>query len=371
MSSPAPKRSHLDSVPRPVSAFVAAIRGVAAGVTLIYAACLLTGIGHEWSDQGLTHAINSGLLATAAFLCLSRSALARAQRIAWFVGGLALASWSAGEVLFALGHPGGPFSTANLLSLGFYPLACLALSLMLRAQLESFFTTLWLDGLAGALSASALVAAFVFPPVLANSQGSTTEILTSISYPLADLLLVAFVLFALAMTGWRPSATLGGACAAFVVIAITDAFSLWAAATSNSTRNELDWLWPAAALGLAECAWRAAPAVKRISSTSLRLLMFPVVVSLTALGLLLSGLVNELHMAGYELATASLFLIVVRLALTVLENLQIADASKREALTDALTGLGNRRRLMQDVEAALEHGGTTLLVLYDLDGFKG
>jgi diguanylate cyclase (GGDEF)-like protein len=284
---------------------------------------------------------------------------------------MALASWSAGEVLFALGHPGGPFSTANLLSLSFYPLACLALALMLRAQLEAFFTTLWLDGLAGALSASALVAAFVFPPVLANTQGSTIEVLSSISYPLADLLLVAFVLFSLAMTGWRPSATLGGACAAFVVIAITDAFSLWAAATSNSTRNELDWLWPAAALGLAECAWRAAPAVKKISSTSLRLLMFPVVVSLTALGLLLSGLVNELHMAGYELATASLFLIVVRLALTVLENLQIADASKREALTDALTGLGNRRRLMQDVETALESGKTTLLVLYDLDGFKG
>jgi diguanylate cyclase (GGDEF)-like protein len=111
----------------------------------------------------------------------------------------------------------------------------------------------------------------------------------------------------------------------------------------------------------------------RVSGTSLRLLMFPVVVSLTALGLLLSGLVQELHMAGYELATASLFLIVVRLALTVLENLQIADASKREALTDALTGLGNRRRLMVDVEGALARGDDTptVLVLYDLDGFKG
>jgi diguanylate cyclase (GGDEF)-like protein len=174
------------------------------------------------------------------------------------------------------------------------------------------------------------------------------------------------------MTGWRPTAVLGGACAAFVVIAITDAFSLWSAATSNSTRNELDWLWPAAALGLAEVGWRARPVGKRISSTSLRLLMFPVVVSLTALALLLSGLVQELHMAGYELAVSSLFLIVVRLALTVLENLQIADASKREALTDALTGLGNRRRLMADVEVALEKADdATILVLYDLDGFKG
>ena len=68
-----------------------------------------------------------------------------------------------------------------------------------------------------ALSASALVAAFVFPPVLANTSGSTLEILGTISYPLADLLLVAFVLFALAMTGWRPGPVLGGAAAAFGV----------------------------------------------------------------------------------------------------------------------------------------------------------
>ena len=343
-------------LPRPVAGFLVAIRGLAAGATLLYAVFLLSGIGDNWSNEGITHWVNGGLLGTAAFLCLARSALVSDQRGAWFVAGMALSSWGAGETLFALGHSGSAFSTPNLLSLAFYPLACLAMAVLLRAQLKTFFTTLWLDGLAGALSASALVAAFVFPPVLANTRGSTLEILGTISYPLADLLIVAFVLFVLAMTGWRPSSALGGAAAAFVVIAITDAFSLWAAATSNDTRNELDWLWPAAALALAEVGWRAAPVQARVSGTSLRLLMFPVVVSLTALGLLLSGLVQELHMAGYELATASLFLIVVRLALTVLENLQIADASKREALTDALTGLGNRRRLMIDVESALERG---------------
>ena len=362
---------HPRSVGRSVGALVGTIRGVAAAATLVYAVCLLAGIGDDWNTDGTSHWINSGLLGCAAFLCLARSVLVRAQRSAWFMGGMALSTWTAGEVLFGLGHSGTAFSTPNVLSLGFYPLACVALGLLLRAQLKTFFTTLWLDGLAGALSASALVAAFVFPPVLANTQGSTLDILGSISYPLADLLIVAFVLFALAMTGWRPSAALGGAAAAFVAIAITDAFSLWSAATSNAPRNELDWLWPAAALALAEVGWRAAPVQARVSGTSLRLLMFPVVVSLTALGLLLSGLLQELHMAGYELATSSLFLIVVRLALTVLENLQIADASKREALTDALTGLGNRRRLMVDVETALERETPTVLVLYDLDGFKG
>jgi two-component system cell cycle response regulator len=360
------------TIPRPVAVFVAALRALVAGCTLVYATCLLTGIGAKWSETSSTHWINALLLGICAFLCLARMLLVSAQRSAWFAAGMALGSWATGEAMFALGLSGSTWSTANLLSLAFYPIACLSMALLLRAQLKSFFTTLWLDGLAGALSASAIVASFVFPPVLANTKGSTLEILGSISYPLADLLIVAFVVFALAMVGWRPSAALGGVATAFVLIAVTDAFSLWSAATSNSTHNELDWLWPAAALGVAEIGWRTAPISARVSGTSLRLLMFPVVVSLTALGLLLSGLVHELHMAGYELATSSLFLIVVRLALTVLENLQIADASKREALTDALTGLGNRRRLMLDVDTALEREtAPTVLVLYDLDGFKG
>jgi diguanylate cyclase (GGDEF)-like protein len=39
--------------------------------------------------------------------------------------------------------------------------------------------------------------------------------------------------------------------------------------------------------------------------------------------------------------------------------------------TDPLTGLPNRRRLINDLDAALESGESTLLMLFDLNGFKG
>jgi diguanylate cyclase (GGDEF)-like protein len=49
-------------------------------------------------------------------------------------------------------------------------------------------------------------------------------------------------------------------------------------------------------------------------------------------------------------------------------------AIREEAMTDPLTGLGNRRRLAADLRAALEQdpdiGGPSLLLLFDLDGFK-
>ena len=50
------------------------------------------------------------------------------------------------------------------------------------------------------------------------------------------------------------------------------------------------------------------------------------------------------------------------------------NAIREEAMTDALTGLGNRRRLTSDLRAAFaedaETAGPSLLLLFDLDGFK-
>jgi diguanylate cyclase (GGDEF)-like protein len=54
------------------------------------------------------------------------------------------------------------------------------------------------------------------------------------------------------------------------------------------------------------------------------------------------------------------------------ENRELLTASQHEALTDALTGLGNRRALMQRLEAPRPNigGEQLLLTLFDLDGFK-
>jgi diguanylate cyclase (GGDEF)-like protein len=54
------------------------------------------------------------------------------------------------------------------------------------------------------------------------------------------------------------------------------------------------------------------------------------------------------------------------------DNRRLLAASRAEALTDALTGLGNRRALLADLEAApaAADGEQTVLALFDLDGFK-
>jgi two-component system cell cycle response regulator len=57
----------------------------------------------------------------------------------------------------------------------------------------------------------------------------------------------------------------------------------------------------------------------------------------------------------------------------VLENDALLEAARKEALTDALTGLGNRRALIHDLEEKIPAASAEselLLALFDLDGFK-
>ena len=59
--------------------------------------------------------------------------------------------------------------------------------------------------------------------------------------------------------------------------------------------------------------------------------------------------------------------------MTVRENIAMLVGSRRLALTDPLTGLGNRRQLMEDLHVACRRAGAGEpweLVLYDLNGFK-
>ena len=74
------------------------------------------------------------------------------------------------------------------------------------------------------------------------------------------------------------------------------------------------------------------------------------------------------------LSLLTLLAVVARMALSFRENLSHLAVSTHQALTDPLTGLGNRRRLMADLEETTarprEPGEVCLMVVFDLDGFK-
>jgi two-component system, cell cycle response regulator len=65
--------------------------------------------------------------------------------------------------------------------------------------------------------------------------------------------------------------------------------------------------------------------------------------------------------------------VMLRFSLTFRANVAMLRASRTEALTDALTGLGNRRALTRELAELLPEAGEDsplVLALFDLDGFK-
>ena len=100
----------------------------------------------------------------------------------------------------------------------------------------------------------------------------------------------------------------------------------------------------------------------------------PALSLLAALGVFVYGNIHrQLTLPALILAIATVLAVCARLMLTVRENLTMLIGSRNLALTDPLTGLGNRRRLMEDLRLACRLARPEepwRLAMYDLNGFK-
>ncbi len=102
-------------------------------------------------------------------------------------------------------------------------------------------------------------------------------------------------------------------------------------------------------------------------------MVLPAVFGVLALGVLVCAALEPLTHLAVGLATAAMVAAGLRAALTYRQNLQMLRREFLDAVTDALTGLGNRRRLMGDLDLAVERGlesDHSTLAFFDLDGFK-
>ena len=132
-------------------------------------------------------------------------------------------------------------------------------------------------------------------------------------------------------------------------------------------------LWPLSSLLIAAAAWTSARDERALDVQGRPLLAVPLLCAATAIGVLVVDHFEQVNVAAVALAALALALVLVRLVLTFRENARLYVLTRHDAVTDALTGLGNRRRLLVDLHAALEQDrpAPTMLMVFDLDGFKG
>jgi diguanylate cyclase (GGDEF)-like protein len=340
----------------------------------------LAGMGGVPHGGIFDHTIYGLLMVASAGTVLARGLVVRAQRSAWLTMGAGLACWCLGDLYYALfvegpGAAGGSISPADALYLAFYPCCYVALVLLLGAHLRELRIGMWLDGLIGGLAAAAVGAAVVLPPILHGAHGDAASLGVALAYPIGDLLLLVFTLSALGLTGWRPGRVWLLIALAMLCSAVADSGYLYLTATdAYHVGDWVQFLWPSSAVLLAIAAWTPWPRPARRRVEDWRLVSVPSFSLLAALGVLIYGnLHGALTPVALILAIATVLAVCVHLIMTVRENIAMLAGSRRLALTDPLTGLGNRRQLMEDLNVAcrrVSSGETWELMLYDLNGFK-
>jgi diguanylate cyclase (GGDEF)-like protein len=315
------------------------------------------------------------VLLIAAAAVLWRGFSVRAERAAWLLIGTGVLAWTFGEIYFTFvlwDESAPPIPSPADLGYQLFPLCTFAgMFLLLRGRARSS-PALVVDGIATALAVGALSAAIVFQTVLEHASGEAVAVGTSLAYPLLDLILLAVGVGALAGTGWRLDRTWALLVGGVLLFWLAD--SLYLVRAAEGTYESGGWFdagWWGGLFVIALAAWQPVPERRtRVASDSLRGLAAPLVSGAVALELLVYGSLSDLNFLAVALAAAALVFVMIRLTLTFRQNVGMLRASRDEAMTDALTGLGNRRALTCALDEAFAEGTPLVLALFDLDGFK-
>jgi diguanylate cyclase (GGDEF)-like protein len=298
----------------------------------------------------------------------------------WGLIGLGALCWAAGDVywqlnLATMSSPPVP-SWADAGYLSFCPLAFLGILSLIRNRFSGAPKALVADAFAASLSVGALSAAIVVHPVLSHAQGGTLAIATNLAYPLVDLLLLGLIVGATALGGWRLQRTL--VLLGLSVISFWIADSLYLITVATNTYQQSAWFnpfWYWSPMLAAWAAWvpRRQASAMPVRHEGTRGIVMSLVFACAALGTLVWSSFSSVGTIAIVLATLSLQVIMIRLLLTWRENSALLRASQEEALTDALTGLANRRAMALELErrmALADEQPPYVLALFDLDGFK-
>jgi diguanylate cyclase (GGDEF)-like protein len=320
--------------------------------------------------------LNNVAYEAAALVCLLRVLGTRERNRFSYLLPAALAIYGGGNVFWTIvirPLDPEPFpSGADALFLAFYPIVFVSLMQAIRRNVERLPATLWLDGLVGGLAVSAIISAVAIRSILSAGTGSWAAIATTAAYPLLDLVLLLMVTIVLSLHRWRPPVGIWLLTGGLLLFVVADVEYLFATANGTyASGGPIDGVWVFAVVLMALApGWGMRPS--GLSLPTWALLAFPIVSTAAALLLLVVGQGHQLHPVTVALATATIVFALARLVSTFREVVSLAG-SRQLALTDELTGLGNRRALYDVVPgtlATLDPAASVALLLLDLDRFK-
>jgi diguanylate cyclase (GGDEF)-like protein len=338
--------------------------------------------GAAWAvlyDVVLFNAVYLG----AAVVCVVAARRSSADRMAWRSTTVALVLCVVGNLLYTLvvvPMDEEPFpSIADAFYLGYYVPLYVALVALIRARVPRFHASMWLDGLVGALGAAAVAVATLLGPALELTEGTPAAVMTSLAYPVSDVVLLALLVAVGAILGVRRDRTLVLLGLAFLTTLAGDVVYLHLATTDVYVEGgplDLTWLGATTLMALAaHGSTRALGPIAAPGSPGTRLgwrvLAVPMTCHAAGLVLLATDSDGRSPVSAW-LAVGCVLAGLTRTAITFREVGSFHEV-REQARTDELTGLPNRRALMEEAQRVLATATArrpAALLLLDLDGFK-
>ena len=312
----------------------------------------------------------------AAISCWARVWCTAADRAAWACMAVGISGYAVGfSVLFGVsaGEAGGPFGLnwSDCFSLLLYPAGYASLLLLTRSRVRSWSPSALLDVGVVALATSAVAVAgtaAAYPTLLV---GSWLNVVYALAYPVGGATLLVVALTGVAMTRWQLDSTWALILLAFAAMTAGDAvYGLQSVAGTFRFGTPVDAAYTAGPVLVALAAWRRPGGALRRAGNGAVVMVVPGVATVVALVLLVADHGVRIPTVAVGLAAAAVLLSVVRTASFLRQERQLVQ-SRRDAETDHLTGLPNRRALLALLRQRMTTDWAHVdLVLIDLDGFK-
>lgn len=354
----------------------------ALGALLIaYAADMVVGrhFGITPSEAG---GVTDGVEFFAAVLCFVRASTRPSGRWPALLVGISVLTWSIGDLVHTIlairGASASTLSAASLVHLSFYPLILAAIVLFTIDRRRKPQTSALLDGAVAGLGAAAIFALVDLRAMTHLGASGTASSLARVAYPVGNLAFFGLVMSLAAISRrWRePSWLLIGLAALITPIGNPSNLLHVYFGETRATTVAASIAWPVVFVLLSLALWIDPATTARHRRGMLASeLTLPALAAAATLAVLLVGAAHAIAPVALALAAAAFVAGGARFAQTARQGRELSRAGDEKLLVDELTGLGNRRYLMQVLNAYFrsddgEPPSRLAFLFIDLNHFK-
>ncbi|HEY4278221.1 MAG TPA: HD domain-containing phosphohydrolase [Conexibacter sp.] len=275
--------------------------------------------------------------------------------------------WVGGGAVTVLDGNDATFSLADALMFGINPMILLALVFYGRSAVpRPIPASRWVDALLSSLTVAAVGATFVIQSAIDSVQDAKVAVAI---YPTGASVLASAAVGLLALRGWTFDRRFALAAAGTATLALTEILYRHQQALHfiAGFGTLYDVGWTVAGTCFAAAAWQTqrplSPGTRRTE------IVVPILLGAVALSVLVyDGARGDASKLTITIAGLAVAMLIARMALSLTMNYRLLAHTRLEAVTDSVTGLGNARRLVADLERV--GAAPSTLVLLDLNGFK-